>query len=154
MKQHQIHQSRNATYLGVTVDEHLKWLDHIERIVCKANSVNAFLRRNINSCPSHIRKMCYLAMVQPILEYSSVVWSPFTDSNIHRVEMVQRRAATFITHNFSPRTSETEMLNNLNSSSLEERHSSLKLAVMYKILHNFVRTSGNQSTLNTNSKPH
>ena len=44
MKQHQIHQSRNATYLGVTIDEHLKWSDHIERIVCKANSVNALLR--------------------------------------------------------------------------------------------------------------
>ena len=43
MKQHQ---SRNATYLGVTIDEHLKRSDHIERIVCKANSVNAFLRRN------------------------------------------------------------------------------------------------------------
>ena len=86
-------------YFGVTIDEHLKWSDHIERTVCKANSVNAFLRQNISSCPSHIKKMCYLAMVRPILEYSSVVWSPFTNSNIHRVEMVQHRAARFITHN-------------------------------------------------------
>ena len=86
-------------YLGVTIDKHLKWSDHIERTVCKANSVNAFLRQNISSCPSHIKKMCYLAMVRPILEYSSVVWSPFTNSNIHRVEMVQHRAARFITHN-------------------------------------------------------
>jgi len=35
-------ESRNATYLRVAINEHLKWTDHIETIVCKANSVNAF----------------------------------------------------------------------------------------------------------------
>ena len=44
MKQHQIYRSTNATCLGVTIDEYLKWTGHIQQIVCKANSVNAFLR--------------------------------------------------------------------------------------------------------------
>jgi len=105
----------------------------------------------LNSCPSHIKKMCYLAMVRPILEYSSVVWSSFTNSNIHKVEMVQRRAARFITHNCSPRVSVTEMLKNLNLPSLEERRNSLKLVMMYKILHNFVQVESRAHVIPTQS---
>ena len=60
MKQHQIHRTNNATYLGLTFDEHLNWTKHIQQIICKANSVNAFLRQNISSCPLQIKKMCYL----------------------------------------------------------------------------------------------
>ena len=57
MKQHQIHQFRNATYLGVTIDEHLRWLDHIERIICKANSVNVFFYDEISTLvPLKLRK--------------------------------------------------------------------------------------------------
>ena len=79
-------------------------------------------------CPSHIKKMCYLVMVRPILEHLSVVWSPFTNSNIHRVDMVQCRVARFITHNYSPRDSVTEMLNNLNLPNLEEKCNSFKVS--------------------------
>ena len=89
MKQHQICRSNNATYLGVTIDELLKWTNHIQHVTCKANSVNASLRRNISSCTQQTKKLCYLAMVCPILEYASTVWSPYTNSNIYKLEMVQ-----------------------------------------------------------------
>ena len=89
-------------------------------------------------------------MVRPILEYLLVVWSPFTNSNIHRVEMVQRRAARFITHNYSPRASITEMLNNLNLPSLE-RCNSLKLVMMYKILNNIAQVESRAHLLPTQS---
>ena len=35
-------------------------------------------------------------MVRPILEYASIVWSPHTQCDIHKIEMVQRRAVKFI----------------------------------------------------------
>ena len=31
-----------------------------------------------------------------LLEYASVIWSPYHQSNIHSVEMIQRRAARFM----------------------------------------------------------
>ena len=63
-------------FIGVTIDEYLKWSDYIERTVCKANYKISTLGS------SHIKKVCYIAMVRPILEYLSVVCSPFTNSNI------------------------------------------------------------------------
>ena len=41
---------------------------------------------------------CYKAMVRPILEHSSTVWSPFTKKNITMIEAVQRQAARFVTN--------------------------------------------------------
>ena len=43
MKQHEIHRSKNATYLGVIIDEHLNWANHIQHAVCKENPANVFL---------------------------------------------------------------------------------------------------------------
>lgn len=34
----------SAKYLGITIDSHLSWKDHINEICSKANSVNAFLK--------------------------------------------------------------------------------------------------------------
>ena len=53
-------------------------------------------------------------MVRPILEYASTVWSLYTNSNTYKLEMVQRRAARFITNSYSPWASVTEILDHLN----------------------------------------
>jgi len=71
MKQHQIYLIKNATHLGLSFDEYRNWTN-IQQIICKANSVNAFIRRNISFCPLQIKKMCVLAMVRPILEHAGV----------------------------------------------------------------------------------
>jgi hypothetical protein len=57
----------------------------------------AFLRRNLSSCPANIRTKCYTTFVRPQLEYASSVWAPHTQSNINKLESVQRRAARFAT---------------------------------------------------------
>jgi len=48
--QHKIEQSTHATYLGVTIDEHLKWTNHVDRIVAKANATIRFLKGNFSFC--------------------------------------------------------------------------------------------------------
>jgi hypothetical protein len=49
-----------------------------------------FLRRNLSSCPANIRTECYITFVRPQLEYASSVWAPHTQSNINKLESVQR----------------------------------------------------------------
>ena len=52
-------------------------------------------------------------MAQTDVEYSSVVWSPFTNTNINLVESVQRRAARSVTGDYGFTSSVTGMLNSL-----------------------------------------
>ena len=41
----------SVKYLGVCIDEHLTWKEHIKHTISKANTSRAFLQRNIASCP-------------------------------------------------------------------------------------------------------
>ena len=94
-----------------------------------------FLRRNIRSQYQALREMAYKTLVRPIVEYSSTVWSPNTDQNIDKLEMIQRRAARWTLHNYSTYASVTEMLQSLSWRSLEQRRSNSRLCLFYKIIY-------------------
>ena len=64
-------------------------------------------------CSSKVKKNCYLSMVRPILEYASVVWSPHTQCDTYKIEMVQHRTARFTFNNFSCTASVTKILASL-----------------------------------------
>jgi len=121
ISQQQIEQLPQATYLSVTIDEHLKWTNHVDKIVAKANPTISFLQRNLSSYNPSVNKDCYLTMVRPISEYACSAWSPYTQVNINKLEMVQHHAARFITGNYSYQESVTATLAKLNLPSLAQR---------------------------------
>ena len=86
----------SAKYLGVTIQDDLKWNSHVTNITKKANNTLAFLRRNIRIKSTDL-KTCnaYKALVRPLVEYASSVWDPHTNNLINNIEMVQRRAARY-----------------------------------------------------------
>ena len=79
----------------------------------KANNVWAFLQRNLRRCPASVKEICYLSLVRPISEYACVVWSPYTLTNIDKLEKVQRKAARFVCNDFSMYCSVTNMLHSM-----------------------------------------
>ena len=89
----QIQEVSHARYLGVILDQHLSWNEHIKQIANKATKVNAFLYRNLYQCPPSVKHNVYKAMVRPIMEYSSMIWDPHTSVNINRLESIQKHAA-------------------------------------------------------------
>ena len=73
----------------------------------------AFLYRNIRTCPRKTKQLAYTTLVRPILEYASIIWDPHTASNIHKLETVQRRSARHIMHIYNRHASVTTMLQHL-----------------------------------------
>ena len=63
----------------------------------EANQAVWFIRRNLQRCPTSVKQQMYFALVRPILDYASVVCDQHTTSDIQRLEMIQRRAARFVT---------------------------------------------------------
>ena len=61
-------------------------------------------------------------MVRPVLEYASSVWDPTLQSDIQKLEKVQRSAARYIFNNYkmTPGTV-TSLLDKLQWDSLEDR---------------------------------
>jgi len=80
-------------YRGVTFTDNPKFGTHITKITNKASSTLGFLKRNLKHCPQFCRKTAYLSLVISTLEYSSIVWDPFLQKDIDKLESIQRKAA-------------------------------------------------------------
>ena len=138
IQHHTIKEVSHAKYLGIIIDQHLTWNEHISYITTKANKVKCFLQRNLKPCPTTVKTICYKSLIRSILDYASIIWSPHTQKNIQAVESVQRRSARFVTNTYSPYASVTNLLTNLGWKPLSDRRNELRLLMFYKVVHHLV----------------
>ena len=100
---------------------------------CKANITLGFLRRNLYSCPQEVKEAAYKGLVRPVLDYSSSVLNPPGVVLQEELESVQKRAARFVTANYSYETgSMTGILGQLKWESLKKRRKDNRLILLYK----------------------
>ena len=65
------------TDLGVTYDHHFSFSAHIDRIVTKASQRTRLILMCFSTRDPAVLMMAFNTYVRPILEYATVVWSPF-----------------------------------------------------------------------------
>ena len=82
--------------LGITVDQHLKFREHMLTKVNKANSIMGTIRRTFKYLNYYTFKVIYCAQVRTQVEYGSPIWSPYLKKDITLVENVQRRATKYL----------------------------------------------------------
>ena len=131
----------SSKYLGVDMSSDLSWNTHIDRITKKAYSMIGFLRRNLKVANEKTKSDAYRTLVRPHMEYCCAVWSPFTASNIKKLQSVQRRAARYATNRYHNTSSVTNMLHHLQWESLESRRWKCQLTMFYKIVNDIVNIS-------------
>ena len=78
--------------LGVNIDNNLKFSQHIDSIVNKANSIMGIIRRAFKHLDPETFLKLYKGLVRPNLEYAVQVWNPYWKKDIRKIEAVQRRA--------------------------------------------------------------
>ena len=128
----------SAKYLGCLLTSDMKWSDHISTICGKANKTLGFLRRNLNISSVKVKENAYKSLVRPLVEYASSVWDPYQQKDIHRLEMIHRRAARYVSNRFGNRSSVDNMLQQMNWRSLEQRRQDARLTMLYKIVNDKV----------------
>jgi hypothetical protein len=133
-----LQQVQSNPYLGVVFNENLKWSEHIAEVAKKANSILGLLRRNLRFCPQNCRRTAYISLVRSKLEYADVIWDPYEQGDIDKLEKVQRRSARFVCQDYRSRTPGcvTNMLANLNLPPLQERRREHRLSFLYKVADN------------------
>lgn len=98
--------------LGITFSFNLNFRQHLENIISKALKILGFVKRHSFDFKNpHSLQLLYNALVRSILEYGSIIWSPYTKSDINSIERVQNRFLKYmsfklnipiIDHNYNP----------------------------------------------------
>ena len=82
-------------------------------------------------------------MVRPRLEYSSIVWGPHHNKNVHSLEQVRRRVARIVHRNYKERTPGcvTKLVQCLGCESLQHRRCNNRIITLFKIQHGIIDIS-------------
>ena len=130
-----LEQVESHPYLGVVLDQKMRWSPHIRSVTSKANSVLGLIKRNLWNCPSSVKEAAYATLVKPKLQYASTAWDPYYKKDQASLERVQRKAARFCTGQYDRTASVTNMLQHLQWNSLETLRRNVRLTTMYKMCH-------------------
>ena len=76
--------------------------------------------------------------MRPQLEYASIVWSPYTATDITKLEAVQHRSAHWATCDYQCTSRVMQMIKDLNWHTHEQQCIDSPLTLMYKITYDLV----------------
>ena len=125
-----------VTDLGIRFDNHFSFRPHIQNIVSKASLRAKLILKCFVSRDSRLLIKAFCVFVRPILEFSSVVWSPHFRCDIEKIENVQRRFTKAILPHFTY----SARLSKLKLQTLEMRRITTDLTMCYKLLNGLTET--------------
>ena len=121
--------------MGLTIDSNLSWATHTSSIVARANRLLGFIRSVARgSSPKAIFSL-YRSLVVPILEYGLPALHPYTSSQQHLRERVQRTATRLALGQRRGEMSYEDRLQRLHWHPLIHRRNYLLSSFVFKVLH-------------------
>ena len=132
----------------VIINDKLSWNQHIDEVIIKSNKTLGFIKSNFYKCNKNIKLKYYLTLVRPIMEYTASVWDPSTKESIKRLEQIQKRAARFITNEYSL----TPIVKSLNLETLEDRRTKSKVIIVHKALNHNLEIEPKKNLLQCSDK--
>jgi len=127
-----IPQASKVKYLGVTIDNTLKWDEHVTTICRKAKKHLCMIQRCILSTNPKTKKLLFDGIVLPQLEYASQVWSPASKGLIKQIDGVHRKGIRWIYH-LERLASVSQTMKDHDILSLEDRRHAFDIHFLGKI---------------------
>lgn len=87
---HSLKREPNSKYLGVYLDQHLRWDQHIEYISKKLKSLVYFFKILSNIAKPDLMKKVYFAMAHSVIQYCITVWGSASSTHLHSIEVAQK----------------------------------------------------------------
>jgi hypothetical protein len=125
----------SITDLGITISDDLKPSSQCRKVASKAHRMLSMIKLAFHYLDVTSLTMLYKAFVLPILDYCSVVWSPYFIKDIEILERVQRRFTRILP--VFRHLSYRDRLTKYGLSSLHARRLAADLTCVFKIFHGF-----------------
>mgnify|MGYP000297251403 CR=1 FL=1 len=84
----------NFNFLGIVIDKHLSWKDHIDKIASKLSQTTGVMNRIKEFLPTHILQTIYNSLVLPHLNYGILLWG----HKSIRISQLQKRSVRIVSH--------------------------------------------------------
>lgn len=120
-------------YLGLILDTHLTWSDHIEYLIRRIIPILAILHRGKDLIPTDVRKLIYHSMINSCLRYMIEIWGAAAMTILRSIQVIQNRAIRNI-FNLPYMTSRLQLYSNPRNNTLPIRgiHESALAEFVYK----------------------
>ena len=102
-----------AKYLGVLIDNKLKWTNQIDAINLKLSKGNGLLAKVRHYVPSSVLRSLYFSFINPHIDYNLLNWSMAASTNLKSIENNVKKAVRIISFEdrYSPSTPLFKKLN-------------------------------------------
>ena len=96
----------SSKFLGLWIDNKLKWTEHVRKLLLKLHSRKSLLMRGKYLLTTHAKKILYFAQIQSNLTYGLLIWGPMISSEeLRKLEKLQDQCVSLI----DPRLSTLEI---------------------------------------------
>lgn len=127
-----IEKVNNIKYLGLIIDSHLTWYDHIQYVIKKINPIVAMFKRISCLLTNFTKNSLYFAHIHSRLIYMLPVWGSTTKTNLGFLQVVQNRAIRRL-YGFSRAISTDYMYDKCNLLNLKRLLEYESILMVYKI---------------------
>ena len=87
----EISQVSSTKFLGVLVDEHLSWKEHIHSVTNKVSRSLGIIKRIRDFVHQSCLLTLYYSLIYPYLIYCNIVWASTYPSNLHKLLITQKK---------------------------------------------------------------
>ena len=130
-------QVSSARYLGVNIDCHLTWDEHVKQL-CKNLAYKIFSLRRLSSSlnTSLLNTLCKGTIQPSCIDYACSVWGNCSQKKRELISRLQNRAARIVSKHYgSHEISVTKLIKDLKWQSFETRRDYFLNMLMYKCIH-------------------
>ena len=118
-------------YLGIIINQHLTWHDHVEILHSKVAQRLGVLKHMRHLLPVYARKLYVMTMIVPLLNYASVVWGDKNNKTLmNSLQILHNKAAKLILNKL-PWSSSSDVLKELKWLELSQRRKFQRCIYMY-----------------------
>ena len=134
--------NRTAKYLGLVLDEHLKFDEHCKLLESKLTSSAGMLWRMRNKLPMYIKKKVYHTLFESHLLYMNIIWGNSCENVIKPLQSIQNRTIRTV-FNLERRSNRVKMYAHYAENCLPIRGINFLLTstYMYKNIHSTVHSN-------------
>ena len=122
-------------YLGLIIDDRLKWDKQLMSVSRKLAMHNANLRRIRKFVPQNILIQTYKSTVDPIVNYGCTVWGYASANVLNVIHRIENKSARATTGNYDYINVRDDIFNGLGLTRFQSRRDYFASVLMFKAVH-------------------